>query len=310
MLIRKAGNGFTARRGGQEGDAGEKRHRIGASDGKRFKIIIEKYKYILYNIIMNALDYTLIVFSALFGLAVGSFLNVCIYRIPKKVFFESKRSYCPECKAQLKWYHNIPLFSYIALKGKCAFCGAKISPRYPIVEFLNAALWVATYFVYGPSFQTLQIDLIISVLIVMSFIDFDTKEIPDGIHAVLIVLGIAGIFLCRSYGGGDILWWEKLIGALAVSVPMFVIALITGGIGGGDIKLYFALGLILGWKLILAAGLISVLLGGLGGVILMLMKKAGRKTEMPFGPYIAIASLVTLYFGEDLLSWYIGLMGF
>ena len=289
---------------------GRKVAALGYTPVNALKLLLKNINIYYIILIMNALDYTLIVFSALFGLAVGSFLNVCIYRIPKKVFFESKRSYCPECKAQLKWYHNIPLFSYIALKGKCAFCGAKISPRYPIVEFLNAALWVATYFVYGPSFQTLQIDLIISVLIVMSFIDFDTKEIPDGIHAVLIVLGIAGIFLCRSYGGGDILWWEKLIGALAVSVPMFVIALITGGIGGGDIKLYFALGLILGWKLILAAGLISVLLGGLGGVILMLMKKAGRKTEMPFGPYIAIASLVTLYFGEDLLSWYIGLMGF
>ena len=247
------------------------------------------------------------ILSAAFGLAAGSFLNVVIYRLPVKgKFFEKSRSYCPKCGAELKWYHNIPVFSYVFLRGRCAFCKEKISPRYPLVELLNAGLWVANYFVFGLSWNLLIWDVAVSALVAMAFVDIDTKEILYTFMIVIALCGAASFFVPQEV---PVVWWERLLGMAVVSVPMLILALITGGMGGGDVKLYVAIGLLLGWKLTLVSMIIAIVLGGIGAVLLIAMKKAKKGSEMPFGPYIALGVILAGYFGNDLLAWYLSAMG-
>lgn len=253
------------------------------------------------------MDWLYAILSAAFGLAVGSFLNVVIYRLPVKgKFFEKSRSYCPKCGAELKWYHNIPVFSYVFLRGRCAFCKEKISPRYPLVELLNAGLWVANYFVFGLSWNLLIWDVSVSALVAMAFVDIDTKEILYTFMIVIALCGAASFFVPQEV---PVVWWERLLGMAVVSVPMLILALITGGMGGGDVKLYVAIGLLLGWKLTLVSVLIAIVLGGIGAVLLIALKKAKKGSEMPFGPYIALGVILAGYFGNDLLAWYLSAMG-
>ena len=202
------------------------------------------------------------IFSAFFGLAVGSFLNVCIYRIPKGTFFTEKHSYCPKCGQPLKWYDMVPVFSWIFLGGKCRNCKEKISARYPIVESLNAVLWTLSAYFIGLNANAFIYDALFSALIVMTFIDIDTKEIPNGIVVFIIILSIPLFFTAK-----DVVWWHRLVGAVVISVPLYVIALVTGGIGGGDIKLYFALGLVLGLYPTLVSAFIAIVSAGLIGAI-------------------------------------------
>lgn len=253
------------------------------------------------------MDWLYAILSAAFGLVVGSFLNVVIYRLPVKgKFFEKSRSYCPKCGAELKWYHNIPVFSYVFLRGRCAFCKEKISPRYPLVELLNAGLWVANYFVFGLSWNLLIWDVAVSALVAMAFVDIDTKEILYTFMIVIALCGAASFFVPQEV---PVVWWERLLGMAVVSVPMLILALITGGMGGGDVKLYAAIGLLLGWKLTLVSVLIAIVLGGIGAVLLIALKKAKKGSEMPFGPYIALGVILAGYFGNDLLAWYLSAMG-
>lgn len=207
-----------------------------------------------------ALDVTLYILSALAGLAVGSFLNVCIYRLPRGKFFSKSRSYCPKCGAQIKAYDNIPLFSYIILRGKCRNCKERISPRYPFVEALTCALWVGNYATFGLDGMTIVWDIAVAVLIVAAFVDLDTFEIPDSGIITLLVLGLITF---APFGG--VSWQDKLIGCVCVSVPMLIVCLF-GGMGFGDVKLYFVLGLLLGWKKILIVFLLSVVLGAVVSV--------------------------------------------
>lgn len=254
------------------------------------------------------MDWLYAILSAAFGLVVGSFLNVVIYRLPVKgKFFEKSRSYCPKCGAELKWYHNIPVFSYVFLRGRCAFCKEKISPRYPLVELLNAGLWVANYFVFGPSWNLLIWDVAVSALVAMAFVDIDTKEILYTFMIVIALCGAASFFVPQEV---PVVWWERLLGMAVVSVPMLILALITGGMGGGDVKLYVAIGLLLGWKLTLVSALIAIVLGGIGAVLLIVLKKAKKGSEMPFGPYIALGVILAGYFGNDLIAWYLSAIGF
>lgn len=208
----------------------------------------------------HALEILLYVLSALTGLVVGSFLNVCIYRLPRGEFFSRSRSYCPKCGAQIKAYDNIPLFSYLILRGKCRACGERISPRYPLVEALTAALWVGNYAAYGTSGATLVLDVAACVLIVAAFVDLDTYEIPDSGIIALLVLGL--ITFAPFWG---VSWQDKLIGCVCVSVPMFAVCLF-GGMGFGDVKLYFVLGLLFGWQKILLIFLFSVVSGAVVSV--------------------------------------------
>lgn len=312
---------------------------------------------------MNAaLNVTLYIFSALAGLAVGSFLNVCIYRLPRGEFFSRSRSYCPKCGAQIKAYDNIPLFSYIVLRGRCRNCKERISLRYPLVELLTCALWVGNYAAFGMDGLTLVWDIAVSVLIVAAFVDLDTFEIPDSGIVVLLILGLVTF---APFGG--VSWQDKLIGCVCVSVPMLIVCLF-GGMGFGDVKLYFVLGLLLGWKKILLVFLVSAVLGAVVSVAVLVKKRAGKRGknimetgdgdaepaehtngsesfgesardgeregddddagesnedgaeksdvvpgkkghEIPFGPFIAIATLVALYGGDAVISMYARILG-
>ena len=225
-----------------------------------------------------ALDVTLYILSALAGLAVGSFLNVCIYRLPRGKFFSKSRSYCPKCGAQIKAYDNIPLFSYIILRGKCRNCKERISPRYPFVEALTCALWVGNYATFGLDGMTIVWDIAVAVLIVAAFVDLDTFEIPDSGIITLLVLGLITF---APFGG--VSWQDKLIGCVCVSVPMLIVCLF-GGMGFGDVKLYFVLGLLLGWKKILIVFLLSVVLGAVVSVGYLIVcrrreSRAGDSTD-------------------------------
>ncbi len=327
---------------------------------------------------MVALDVCLYILSALGGLVVGSFLNVCIYRLPRGEFFSKSRSFCPNCKSPIKAYDNIPVLSYIILRGKCRSCGERISPRYPLVELLTCALWVGNYAAFGLDGMTIVYDITVAVLIVAAFVDLDTFEIPDSGIVTLLILGAVTF---APFGG--VSWQDKLIGCVCVSVPMLIVCLF-GGMGFGDVKLYFVLGLLLGWKKILVVFLLSVVLGAAVSVVYLVIKRrkaaaddsiensgeqdeercsvdfsdAGRaddakvvavvekreetfaedKSEegqasavgevsdvsdedddplpkskkgsvVPFGPFIALATVVTLYVGDALISIYARLLG-
>ena len=200
----------------------------------------------------------------LYGIVVGSFLNVCIYRIPKKENIAIVRSHCMSCNYQLQWYDNIPLFSWIILGGKCRKCKSPISPQYPIVEASNGILWLLIFMVNGvfTSDMAFNVDsllycLLASALLVLSVIDFRTYEIPIGINIFILALGL--IMTVFHYTD----WLSHVIGFFAVSIPLYIIILATKGrgIGGGDMKLMAVAGLLLGWKLIVLAFALGCIIG-------------------------------------------------
>lgn len=237
------------------------------------------------------------------GLVVGSFLNVCIYRIPRKLSIIKPASYCPSCGNTIKPWHNIPVLSFLFLKGKCAYCGAKISLRYPVVELLNGILYVLAYINFAlPSLPFVLI--FISALIVISFIDFDFQIIPDEISIPLIFLGIILSFLPHNSLNLAQDIKNSLIGVVVGGGSLLIISLISkGGMGGGDVKLNAAVGAFLGWK----SALLTIFIGSLAGSVvgIVILKKTGNR-KIPFGPFLSSGALICLFFGERLLNWYFG----
>ena len=236
----------------------------------------------------------------LFGITVGSFLNVLIYRIPKKEDFVKERSHCMSCGYQLEWYDLIPLFSWLTLRGKCRKCKAKISVQYPLVEALNGALWLVTYLLFDYSITTLLYCLLISSLIALSVIDFRTYEIPVGFNIFILVLGT--IRVITDYRS----WPEYIIGLVSVSVPLLLIFYATKGrgIGGGDVKLMGAAGLLLGWKLVILAFFLGCLLGSI--IHVARMKISGESHVLAMGPYLSAGMILAIFAGERIISAYIG----
>lgn len=212
----------------------------------------------------------------------------------------SERSHCTSCSHVLHWYDLFPLFSYIFLKGRCRYCGAKISKQYPIVEALNGVLWVISFMILGFSLRTAVICLLISALIVLSVIDFRTCEIPFGINVFIFLLGCAVTSL-------DYLnLTEHLIGAVCISGFLLILYFISKGkaIGGGDIKLMFAAGLLLGWKLCILAFFAGCLYGSVIHIIRMKVSKEGHVLAM--GPYLSGGILTAVLFGNYIIEWYTG----
>lgn len=249
-------------------------------------------------------------FVAVFGLCVGSFLNVCIYRIPlgKSVVFPA--SHCFNCGANLRWYHNLPLLSYIVLRGRCSFCLAPFSWRYPFVEALNALLYLVIVYYAGFSIESAVLFLFVSALLVITFIDVDHQIIPDVISLPGIVLGV----LC-SFFLPWLTWQASLLGALLGGGSLFVVAYgyevlaKKEGMGGGDIKLLAMIGAFCGWKAVLPIIFISSLLGTVVGVPLMIVNNADSKLAIPFGPFLALATVIYLFWGDALVRWYFELVG-
>lgn len=237
----------------------------------------------------------------LYGIVIGSFLNVCIYRIPEKQNIVKVRSHCMSCGYQLKWYDLIPIFSYICLGGRCRKCRAKLSVQYPLIEALNGILYVVIVYVNGVSVESLLYCLLTSALITLSMIDVRTYEIPFGINLFILALGL--IRVCLDYQ--NILNYG--IGFLAVSAFLYLLYVLSGGraIGGGDIKLMAACGLLLGWKLIILAFLIGCILGSVIHVIRM--KVSGAEHVLAMGPYLSMGVFIAMLWGNRFLQWYIGL---
>lgn len=237
----------------------------------------------------------------LYGIVIGSFINVCIYRIPKHENIVKIRSHCMSCGYQLKWQDLIPLFSYIRLGGKCRQCKAKLSVQYPLIEALNGVLYVVIVYVNGVSVETLLYCLLASALLTIGIIDFRTYEIPFGINLFILALGL--IHTCLDYHN----WMEYAIGFLAVSVFLYLLYLLSKGraIGGGDIKLMAVCGLMLGWKQIILAFILGCILGSV--IHLIRMKRSGEGHVLAMGPYLAMGVFLAMLWGEYFLQWYLNL---
>lgn len=239
----------------------------------------------------------------LFGIVIGSFLNVCIYRIPKHEDIVKTRSHCMSCGYQLKWYDLVPVFSFLCLRGKCRKCGTKLSVQYPLVETANGILYVLITWIHGMTITALLYCLLISALIVISVIDFRTLEIPIGLNIFILILGIARV--ATDFQNV----WDYVIGFLAVSLVLAVLYYATKGtaIGGGDVKLMAVCGLVLGWKLIVLSFFVGCILGSVIHVIRM--KAFGADRVLAMGPYLSLGVLVSVLCGNPLLQWYLGLLG-
>lgn len=240
----------------------------------------------------------------LFGITIGSFLNVCIYRIPKKEDIVSKRSHCMSCGNVLKWYELIPLFSYLAQGGKCRNCKTKLSAQYPLIELVNGLIYVWVFAACGFTAVSILFCICASALIVLSVIDWRTYEIPIGCNILIGILGIVRVILDLAH------WYDYVIGFFIVSGLFYLILLITKGrgMGGGDVKLMAAAGLLLGWKNILLALMIGSIAGSI--IHLTLMKIQGRDRVLAFGPYLALGIFVSMLYGEQIIEWYLNMFIF
>lgn len=245
----------------------------------------------------------LYIFVFLYGIVIGSFLNVCIYRIPMKQDIVKVRSHCMTCGYQLKWYDLVPLFSYLCLRGKCRKCGAKISPQYPLIEAANGLLYVLVFLIKGVNVDSLLYCLLFSALLALSIIDFRTYEIPVGFNYFIAILGLIKLVLNLRN------WLNSLVGALCVSLFLLLLFIFSKGraIGGGDIKLMAACGFMLGWQLIILAFCLGCIIGAITHVIRMKVSKADHVLAM--GPYLSIGVAIATLWGTNFLEWYISLLG-
>jgi leader peptidase (prepilin peptidase) / N-methyltransferase len=248
------------------------------------------------------------IISLVFGLVIGSFLNVCIYRVPRELSIVSPPSSCPNCKTPIKPWDNIPVISYLILAGKCRKCGEKISLRYPAVELLNGLLYAAIVFQFGVGWQLLVLFAFVSAMVVITFIDIDFQIIPDVITLPGMIIGLATAYFLfpDPFAKYSVLGFvNSLVGLLAGGVSFYLIALLSrGGMGGGDVKMMAMVGAFTGWKGVFLTTLVGSLAGSLFGIALMVLKGKGRKTKVPFGPFLALGSLVTLFLGRMILDWY------
>ena len=253
-------------------------------------------------------DIVLYIIVFILGSAIGSFLNVCIYRMPRNMSIVAPASRCPSCSTPIRPYDNVPVFSYIFLGGKCRVCKARISLRYPLVEFLNAALYVSVLWRFGMEWSTLGYFAFCSALVVITFIDLDFQIIPDRITlpGIPIALIAGSLLLPDPFVRDSLLGFKaSIIGFLAGGGIFYAIAVLSrGGMGGGDIKMMALIGSLMGWKSVLLTTFAGSLTGAIFGVFLMIAKGRGRKTKIPFGPFLAFGSLVTLFFGQEIFTWY------
>ena len=239
----------------------------------------------------------------IFGITIGSFLNVCIYRIPLGESIVTAPSHCMTCGRKLKWYDMVPMFSWLILGGKCRNCKSKISVQYPIIEGVNGILYVVICAVNGLEWSSVIYCFMASALLGLSIIDWRTFEIPFCLNVFLFVLGVAAVVLDR---GNAV---DHLIGMICVSGLLEILYLVSGGraIGGGDIKLMFACGLILGWKRIILAFLLGCIIGSVVHTIRIKVSKAGHVLAM--GPYLSAGIFLVALWGNTWISWYLSKLG-
>ncbi len=240
--------------------------------------------------------------AVLFGLLFGSFLNVCIYRIPRGESIAFPASHCPNCQHPIKPYDNVPVFSFLLLRGQCRSCSATISWRYPMVEALTAALFGYIVHRYSLTWAALAYLVFTALLIAISFIDLDHLIIPDVLSLPGIALGFGASFLIPRP------WYDSLIGLLVGGGMIWIVAYLgelafkKEAMGGGDVKLMAMVGAFLGWKMVLLTILFASVVGAIIGIM---MKLSTGKEYIPFGPFLSFGALCALFFGENFLRWYL-----
>jgi leader peptidase (prepilin peptidase)/N-methyltransferase len=238
-----------------------------------------------------------------FGLVIGSFVNVVIARLPQRRSLWAPRSACPQCGNLIAWYDNVPLVSFAALRGRCRACAAPIPWRYPLVEAATALLFAVAWLASGGDVRDFVVAAVfLAALVAITVIDLRHQIIPDAITLPGIVAGLVASVVTQR-----ISWRDAVIGVLLAAVLFVaVIVLSRGGMGGGDLKLGAMLGAFLGWKALLVALFVAVMLGGVSAVALLASRRLGRKDAIPFGPFLAVGGVVALFWGDAIIAWYLG----
>ena len=273
----------------------------------------------------NTLDAFLYVACFLFGLVFGSFGNVVIWRLPRGESLSVPASHCPRCAAPIEWYDNVPIISWLILLGRCRSCGEPISVRYPSVELMSGLLWLAAAVRFGPTLQTAAAVVFFYVLLLLSFIDFDTMRLPNSLVGLLAAVGVVGVAYAQLTGatllplvtaGVGLLASpvvSALLGAFLSAGTMFVIAAIYArvrglkGFGAGDIKLLAVIGLFLGVYGLLVMFVASIM-GAIFGLLVSRKAEDGLRHRFPFGPFLALAAVVVTLWGPTMIAGYARLL--
>ena len=249
------------------------------------------------------------IFAFLFGSLVGSFLNVCIHRLPREESIVFPGSHCPACQAPIRPWDNIPILSFLLLRGRCRACGSPIAWRYPLVECLTAILFAATVSRYGVTPLAITLLAFLSALVVIAFIDLDHQIIPNVITMPGIPLGLlAGVVL------GDPPFLDRVIGTLAGAGFLYLVLFFGSALygqeamGEGDLNLIALVGAFLGWRGVVVTILVGCLVGSVMGLALIGLRRLRRREHIPFGPFLAFGATVALFWGERAVAWYLGFL--
>lgn len=255
---------------------------------------------------MNFQPALLLIPIFIFGMCIGSFLNVCIYRIPRNKSIVYPGSFCPACKQKIPFYLNIPVISYLLIKGRCSNCKTRISARYPVVEILTGAVAIFTVMKFGPTPEAVFWFVFISVLITVSFIDFDLQIIPD-------IISIPGIFIfsLSIFIVPEMTLTNAVLGILSGGGSLYLVAMSyyllkkEEGMGGGDIKLLAMIGAATGWQGVLFIIFTASLIGTGAGIFMMITTKFNNtKLRIPFGPFLSAGTILYIFYGRILIEWY------
>jgi leader peptidase (prepilin peptidase)/N-methyltransferase len=248
----------------------------------------------------------LTIVAIIFGAIVGSFLNVCIFRLPKEESIVWPGSHCPHCASPIHFYDNIPLVSYLLLKGRCRYCKKSISIQYPLVEGMTALGSLALFMKFGPSLSYLFYFSFVAALIVITVVDLYHQIIPD----VISLPGI-GVGLLASLMIQQITFLNSVLGIVLGGGSLFAVATVyqwlfkREGMGGGDVKLLAMIGAFLGWKAVILTILLSSLIGSITGIIIMVLKGKDFKYAIPFGPFLSLGAVISLLYGQNIIRWYL-----
>lgn len=249
------------------------------------------------------MEYILIL---IIGVVIGSFLNVCIYRIPKDESIAFPPSHCTNCKHNLNSFDLIPIISFILLGGKCRYCNEKVSPRYPIIEAVNSILYLLIYLKFGLTMLALKYVILVSILIVIGMIDYDTQFVFTKTTIFGGIVGIIFIIIQMiAYKNGV---FDLILGGLIGFTIIGLIVFLTRGMGEGDIEIAVVCGLFLGSKGILLGLFLAIVIGGIAGLIILALKLKTAKEKIAFGPFIAIGSLISMLWGVEILKSYWNLL--
>ncbi|GAB2598057.1 prepilin peptidase [Paractinoplanes abujensis] len=253
----------------------------------------------------------MLVAVALLGLAVGSFLNVVIYRVPRDESLVHPRSHCPACGVEIRNRHNIPVLGWLLLRGRCADCRAPISARYPLVEAGTAVLFVAVAARFGLSWELPAYLYLAAISVALAAIDLDVMRLPDKIvlpsYAVALALMAPAVIAAGTWSAAG----RALLAAAVLYVGYFILAALPRGMGGGDLKLSPLIGFYLGWlgwSSVAIGAFSAFLFGGVVGAALMLLRRANRKTRIPFGPYMLAGAFLAVFAGAPIAQWYSSLL--